>query len=192
MSLQKNKKKDIDLELVRLEFCFDRGINIADRIIQLTGDIEEGVTFDFVDAALTEMERENKKSITLKINSPGGSVYEALAVVDRIRESKCHIITKCYGHAMSAASLILAAGNKRYIGKQSWLMHHEISSNFSGSLSAIDEELKQLKREMQQWAIAMSHFSNESVEFWKNAAYKTDFYLNAEECLQVGVIDEVF
>ena len=188
----KNKHTDVDKESLRLEYCFDKGINFQDRIIQITGEIQDNSSFDWLDAALTEMERSSKATITIKINSPGGSVYEALAMVDRIKESKCHIVTKCYGHAMSAASLLLAAGDRRSIGSRSWVMYHEMSYSSSGTHSEIKDYVKQAEREMKAWSEAMEQFTNEPAQFWKEAAIKTDFYLNAKQCLETGIVDELF
>lgn len=189
---QKSKHTDVDKESLRLEYCFEKGINFKDRVIQITGPIEEASSFDYLDAALTEMERDSKRGVTLKINSPGGSVYEALAMVDRIQDSRCHVITKCYGHAMSAASLLLASGNFRQMGSRAWLMHHEISGPVEGTLSELKEHTEQMEREMEEWARAMSSFTAETEEFWLHAAHKRDFYLNAEQCLALGVVDKIF
>lgn len=192
MSSKDKKDKDLSEDQFRLEFVFDKGINLKDRIIQITGEIEDAASFDWLDAALTEMERDSKRAVTLKINSPGGSVYEALAMVDRIKDSKCQIITKCYGHAMSAASLILAAGDKRYIGSRSWLMVHEMSYDASGAHSNIKDQVQQAEREMQEWSRAMAEFTNQPTDFWLKAAHKQDFYLSAEECIMLGVVDGTF
>lgn len=189
---QKSKQTDVDKEALRLEYCFDKGINFKDRIIQITGEIECNSSFDWLDAALTEMERGSKKAITLKINSPGGSVYEALAMVDRIRDSKCQIVTKCYGHAMSAAGLILAAGDKRLMGAKSWFMYHEMSFGNHGTVTEQEENLAQAKREMNAWVETMTEYSNQPSEFWQEASHKHDFYLSAKQCVELGVVDDVF
>ena len=189
---QKSKHTDVDKESLRLEYCFDKGINFKDRIIQITGAIEENSSFDWLDAALTEMERGTKKAITIKINSPGGSVYEALAMVDRIKEAKCQIVTKCYGHAMSAAGLLLASGDKRLIGARSWFMHHEISGGTIGTLSEIKDSTEQMEREMKEWARAMADFTFYDQSFWLDAAHRKDFYLDAQQCVDFGVVDELF
>lgn len=189
---QKNKHTDVDKEALRLEYCFEKGINFKDRIIQITGEIEENSSFDYLDAAMTEMERDSKKAIQIKINSPGGSVYEALAMVDRIKDSKCQVITKCYGHAMSAAGLILAAGDKRLIGSRSWMMYHELSYGTKGSHSEVRDYVEQAEREMRAWVQSMAEFSNRDESFWDCAAHKHDFYLDANQCLEYGIVDDIF
>lgn len=188
---QKSKHTDVDKESLRLEYCFEKGINFKDRIIQITGAIEDSVSFDYLDAALTEMERGSKKAITIKINSPGGSTYEALAMVDRIQESKCQIITKCYGHAMSAACLLIAAGDKRLIGRRSWIMHHETSFGVSGTLSEAQDYVNQMQQEEIEWAKAMSDFTDMDYQFWLDSAKKQDFFLTAEQSMELGVVDGI-
>jgi ATP-dependent Clp protease protease subunit len=188
---KKGKSHDIDKEALRLEYLFDKGLNFNDRVIQITGDIDQGY-FDFIDAALSELERVSKKSITIKIHSGGGSVYEALAMVGRIKASKCNIITECYGHAMSAASLILAAGSKRRMSRYSYFMTHEASYGLSGSHSHIKEEVAQMEREEQMWSTWMAELSDRSSQFWYRQCEKKNLYLSAEECLEFGIIDEIF
>lgn len=191
MSQKTNKHTDVDKESLRLEYCFEKGINFLDRIIQVTGSIEDGSSFDYLDAALTEMERNSKKAITIKINSPGGSVYEALAMIDRIKDSKCQIITKCYGHAMSAAGLILASGDKRYIGSRSWFMYHEMYTGVAGTVADLRDQVEQVEREMKDWALCMEEFSKKPTEFWQTAAHKHDFHLNSQQCLEYGIVDGI-
>ena len=125
MSNRESKSTDSELESLRLEYCFDKGIDLKNRSIRISEEIDEFETPAKIDAALTDMESHSKKGITIKIISPGGSTYGALAIVDRIRMSKCKIVTVCLGQVMSAASLILAAGDKRIIGRYAWVMHHE-------------------------------------------------------------------
>ena len=93
---------------------------------------------------------------------------------------------------MSAAGLILAAGNKRLMGSRSWFMYHEISMSTHGTVSELEEQLAQVRREMQEWARSMAEFTTKSEEFWEEVAHKHDFHLNAKECLSYGVIDELF
>lgn len=192
MTSSRIKNSDVEREILRLDYCFDRGVNFADRVIRITGEIEDSCSFGLIDAALSELERVSKKAITLKINSPGGSVYEALAIIGRIRASKCQIITECYGHAMSAASMIFASGDKRKMSKLSWFMDHETFYEVEGKHSTVVEAVKQAEREMQAWSKVMSEFSSESEDFWRAMVHKSEFYLSADECLKLGVADELF
>lgn len=193
MSQSKNNKfTDVDKEALRLEYCFEKGINFKDRIIQLTGEIEPQSSFDYMDAALTEMERESKKAITIKINSPGGSPTEALAIVGRLRNSKCQIVTEVYGEAASAAVLILAAGDKRRMSRYASFMHHQSSYNVSGDHASVKDTVEQAERDEKLWAQYMEEFTFRDRDYWYNSAIRRNLFLNSAQCLQDGVVDEVF
>lgn len=189
-SLTSETKAATEKEVLRLEYSFDHGINFKDRIIQITGEIERG-DFNRIDAALSEMERNSKKAITIRINSPGGEVYEALAIIGRLRASKCQIITEAYGMVMSAATIILACGDKRRMSQHTIFMHHEASYGVSGTHSDVREEIEQMEREEELWCAWMADFSSKDKAFWRKSAKKKNFYMTAQECLSVGVIEEV-
>lgn len=174
-----------------LGYLFEDGVDFQRRAIRLTGDVDTEM-FEKLDAAMTEMEAESKKAITIKIDSYGGDVYQAMAIVGRIRESKCQIVTKGYGPIMSAATLILAAGDKRYVSRHSWLMHHEASYETGGRHSEIKALVIQSDREERQWSEWMAEFSNQSAEFWLKTGTNTDAYFSAEQLLKYGVIDGIF
>jgi ATP-dependent Clp protease protease subunit len=75
-------------------------------------------------------EDKNKKQrtpIKLLINSEGGDVYSGFGIIEAIKNSETPIHTICHGQAQSMGLLILAAGNKRFIGAYSTLMYHEIN-----------------------------------------------------------------
>lgn len=176
-----------------LGYLFDYGVDFQRRTIKITGDIDQE-TFNLIDSAMTEMEAESKAAITIKVDSPGGEVYQAMAIVGRLRESKCQIVTKGYGAVMSAATLILASGDKRSISKHAWFMHHESSYGADGKHSEIKALVVQTEREEKQWAKLMAEFSNEtaSENFWLERGVGVDAYFSAQDLLKLGVVDELF
>ena len=185
------KAKDIDKEKLRLEYLFDQGVNFVDRVVQINEEIGED-SFAFIDAALSELERGSKKTITIRINSPGGSVYDALAIIGRLNASSCRIVTEAYGHVMSAATLLLAAGRKRRISKYCVFMTHQMAYYIGGSHAETKEEVDQVEKQERQWCAWMAELSNKDAEFWYDRTYKKNFYLTPQECLDFGVIDEIF
>ncbi len=174
-----------------LEYSFDYKVDFRNRVIRLSGEINKK-KFDLLDSALTHLENESKKAITVKINSEGGDVYQALAIVGRLTESKCQIITKGYGPIMSAATLILACGDKRSISKYSHFMHHEASINIEGRFSHVKNEVVQTEREEKVWSEWMANFTNCSKDFWLVQGTGVDAYYSPEQLLSMGVVDEVF
>jgi len=186
-----SKTKDIDKEKLRLEYLFEQGVNFVDRVIQINEEIGED-SFSFIDAALSELERSSKKTITIRINSPGGSVYDSLAIIGRIHSSKCRIVTEGYGHVMSAATLLLAAGRKRRMSRYCVFMVHQMSYYIGGSHAETKEEVDQVEKQERQWCKWMSELSNKDAEFWYEQTYKKNFYLTPAKCLEYGIIDEIF
>lgn len=187
-----SEKKNIEFEKekLRLEYLFEHGIDLEGRIIRLSGTIDEE-SFEAFDYQLSELERLNpRKTITIRINSPGGSVYDALAIVGRIRSSTCPIITEGYGQIMSAAVLVLAAGKKRKMSNYAWFMHHQSSYVVAGSHDDVVDEVQQMEREERMWCKWMSELSSKTEKFWTTAAKKKNFYATAEECVKMGIIDE--
>jgi ATP-dependent protease ClpP protease subunit len=140
MNDQRKKKIELERLALNLEYSFNRGVDLENRIIRLTEDIEEH-HFDWFDSALTALEAENRKRVTLRISSYGGDVYSALGIIGRMRNSKCLIDTEGYGKIMSASTAILAAGHKRSMSSLAEFMHHESSYSVEGRHSEIQHEV---------------------------------------------------
>jgi ATP-dependent Clp protease, protease subunit len=187
----KKTKKEKDNNLEYLEYALEYGIDIKNRVIQITNDIEYPL-FDFIDVGFNVLEKENSLPITIKINSSGGDVYEAMAVVGRMKTSPCRVITEGYGHVMSAATLILAAGDKRRMSEFCWLMHHEAWESHEGKTSELRHRTRQLENEEKMWNEYMAKFSNKDFDFWANKGIGLDYYMKPQEVLKYGVIDEIF
>ena len=183
-------KESIDKIDLNLKYAFENSINIKMRVIQLVGDIDSDM-FKLVDTGITELERYNQKAITLRINSDGGSVLDALSIIGRIRSSKCRIIAEAYGSCQSAATLILAAANKRRISRYCVFMHHESSYELDGRHSTIRKEVQEMERREQVWAEYMSEFSDKSMEFYLKEGVGVDSYWTPDQLLEFGIVDEV-
>lgn len=175
---------------IHLETLFERGVNFRDRIITINNEIDSA-EFQKIDAGLSEMESDSRKSVTIRINSPGGSVYDALAIIGRLKASKCKIITEGFGHIMSAATLILACGDERRMSKFAWFMIHEASYSVDGKHKEIKAAVAQNEREEIQWAKWMEEFSERDAKFWKKTADEKDTYYTPEELKELGVVDEI-
>ncbi len=185
-----NADAKVTLAGLMFEYALLHNINIKDRVIVISGDIDSS-KFDLIEAGLTLLESESRKAITIRINSAGGEVYQAVAIVGRLRRSKCQIITEGYGQIMSAATLILACGDRRKISDYAFFMHHETSYAVEGKHSEITSLVKQSEIEDQKWCDWMAGFSNKSADFWKTAGVGTDLYLSAQQILEYGLVDEI-
>lgn len=175
-----------------LGYLFDYGVDFKRRVINLTGEIDED-TFNLIDAAMSQMEAESRSAITIKVNSPGGDVLQAMAVVGRIRESKCKIVTVGYGSVMSAATLILACGDKRRVSRFSWFMNHEAWYELGAKRhSEAKAFVTQAEREEKIWAQWMAEFTKKPAKYWQSCGIGSDAYFTAEQLVELGVVDEVF
>ena len=195
MSVSQKLKTDVAIarKALQLEYSFLWDVDLENRIIRQVGEIRHEEAFSEFDAKLTELESQNRKSVTVRINSGGGSVYEALAIIGRMENRKCsNIITECYGHTMSAATAILAAGDKRSMSRWAHFMHHESEYMLEGKHTEIMSEVNQRQREEEQWAKIMEEFTNMPADFWLEEAIGKNLYLDAQQCLELGIIDEIF
>lgn len=190
-----SNKASVDAKLtyaaMMLNYAFEYGVDFKNRIITITGELS-APWFDIIDAALNQMEAESKETVTIRIHSPGGDTYEAMAIVGRIQKSKCHIVTEGYGHIMSAATLVLACGKKRKIHKWTQFMWHEASYGLDGKHSEIKHTVKQVEKEEKLWAEAMAEMSGKTANYWQKEGVSLDKYLDADKLLEYGVVDEIF
>lgn len=178
---------------LQIDLALKYGVHIGSRTVQIVGEITEN-TYIMVDSALTILEQDlSNEPITVRINSMGGSVYDALGIVGRIKSSKSVVNTEGFGAIMSAASLILAAGAHRKLSKYATLMYHEPSiTSLEGTSTQVYHLAKNLMLEKQMWADTMASFTKKDSKFWASSGLLgKDLFLRPQECLELGVIDEV-
>lgn len=135
---------------------------------------------------------QNSKPITLRINSPGGSVDSGLALYDAVKRSKVKIHTQCDGMAASMAAILLGSGMKGYrkAQKNSRIMIHQPSSGFIGKASDIEVHAKETARIK---ALLSKIISDDTKQPLKRVMkdLELDYWMTAEEALKYGIIDEV-
>ncbi len=165
---------------------------LRERIIFLTGPVEDGMA-SLVVAQLLFLEADNpKKEISLYINSPGGVVTSGLSIYDTMQFIRCPVSTLCVGQAASMGSLLLAGGEKglRYCMPNSRVMVHQPSGGAQGQATDIliqAEEIKGLKRRLNEIYVKHTGAKLEDIE----AALERDNFMNAEQAKQFGLIDNV-
>jgi ATP-dependent Clp protease protease subunit len=165
---------------------------LKERIIFLTGQINDNVA-SLVTAQLLFLEAEDpKKEIYLYINSPGGLVTAGLGIYDTMQYIKPDVSTLCIGQAASMGSFLLAAGTKgkRFSLPNSRIMVHQPSAGFQGQATDIEihaNEVLSLKKRLNE---IYSKHTNKSVEEIKKALERDNF-MTAEVAKSFGLIDEV-
>jgi ATP-dependent Clp protease, protease subunit len=165
---------------------------LKDRIIFL-GDAVNEHTANLIVAQLLFLDNEDsKKDIYFYINSPGGSVYDALAIYDTMKYVKADIQTVGIGVQASAAAFLLSSGTKgkRFLLPHSTVMIHQPSSGTRGKVTDQEIDLKE--------ALRLKHLLNEIVA--KNTGQKIekvhadmerDFWMTAEDAKKYGLVDSI-
>ena len=165
---------------------------LKERIIFLTGQINDNVA-SLVTAQLLFLEAEDpKKEIFLYINSPGGLVTAGLGIYDTMQYVKPDISTLCIGQAASMGSFLLAAGTngKRFSLPNSRIMVHQPSAGFQGQATDIEihaNEVLALKKRLNE---IYSKHTSKSVEEIKSALERDNF-MTADIAKSFGLIDQV-
>lgn len=165
---------------------------LKERIIFITGPIEDGMA-TLVCAQLLFLEAENpKKEIAMYINSPGGVVTSGLAMYDTMQFIKPPVSTLCIGQAASAGSLLLAAGAKdmRFSLPNASIMVHQPSGGYQGQATDImlhAQFTERLKRRLNE--IYCKH-TGQDYDTVHNALERDNF-MTAEQAKEFGLIDKV-
>lgn len=165
---------------------------LKERIIFLTGQIDDHVS-SLICAQLLYLESENpKKDISFYINSPGGVVTSGLAIYDTMKYIRPEVSTVVIGQAASMGSLLLCAGapNKRYALPNARVMIHQPSGGFQGQATDIEihtKEILSLRARLNQ--IYVDH-TGQKLEVIEDAMER-DRFLSPEDAKEFGMIDEV-
>lgn len=177
----------------RMERAFDIYSRLLkDRIIFLGTDVNEH-TANLIVAQMLFLENEDpKKDIKFYINSPGGSVYDALAIYDTMQYVKCDIQTVGIGVQASAAAFLLSSGQKgkRFLLPHATVMIHQPSSGTRGKVTDMEIDLKE--------GLRLKHLLNQILSSNTGQTLKKieldaerDFWMDAQEAKKYGVVDKV-
>lgn len=166
---------------------------LDDRIIFLTGVVDSDMA-ELVIAQLLYLEsKDPKKDVFLYINSPGGSVSDGMAIHDTMQYIKCDVQTICVGEAASMGAFLLASGakGKRYCLKNSEVMIHQVLSGYSGQATDLEIHTRHTLRIKERMNKLLSEYTGQPYE---KVCLDTerDYFMNAEEALEYGIIDKVF
>jgi ATP-dependent Clp protease protease subunit len=165
---------------------------LKERIIFITGPIEDGMA-SLVIAQLLFLEAENpKKEISMYINSPGGMVTSGLAIYDTMQFVRPPVSTLCVGQAASMGSLLLAAGEKgqRFALPNVRILVHQPKGGFEGQATDImlhAQEILNLKKRLNE--IYMKHTGQPLQKI--EDVLERDYFMTAEMAKDFGLVDKV-
>jgi len=164
---------------------------MRDRILWVAGVVNDNMS-TVVQAQLMYLDSVEKRDITMHVDSPGGSVKSGLSMVDVMRYIKSDVATINTGMAASMGSILLSSGTK---GKRSSLnfskvMIHQVSSGAQGHVA--DNRISQMESEKYNFVLFKMLAENSGKDFqYVLDAARRDKWLNSQEALEFGFIDEV-
>jgi ATP-dependent Clp protease protease subunit len=183
--------------VIESEGRYERAYDIYSRLLKeriiFLGDAVNEHTANLIVAQLLFLQSEDaKKDIYLYINSPGGSVYDALAIYDTMQYIKNDIQTVGIGVQASAAAFLLSSGakGKRFLLPHSTVMIHQPSSGTRGKVTDQEIDLKEslrVKKLLQEIMVKNTGQKPDRV----HADMERDYWMTADEAVKYGIVDKV-
>ena len=165
---------------------------LKERIIFLTGPIDDNVA-SLICAQILFLESENpKKEISFYINSPGGIVWSGLAIYDTMQYVSSKIMTICVGQAASAGSLLLTAGEKnmRFSLPNSRIMVHQPSGGYQGQVTDIEIQTNEIRKTKNRLNEIYAKHTGKKIND-VSSIMERDKYFSPEEAIKFGLIDKI-
>ncbi len=165
---------------------------LKENIIFIGTPIDDGIA-NLVCAQLLHLESENPdKDVSLYINSPGGNINSVFAIYDTMSYIKPEIATICYGQAVAAAAVLLAAGTpgKRLALPHSRVLIHQPYAGAQGQVSDLEIASREIQRLKNQLEEVMAEHTGQTVEQIRLDTDR-DNIMDAYEAKEYGIIDEV-
>lgn len=186
--------QDVHRSLISLE---EHGIDIAERLIWLIGDIDSdqisGVArqITFL-SSRTRFPAEYTDPIKLFLSSPGGDTEYMMLLYDVITTCTADIITIGSGEIASAASLLLVCGDKRYVTENCLVMTHAASVSLEGSDEEVAAAAESILRQSDKYWKLLGRHSNRPASWWyKKSKQSGELWIDAEKLLECGAIDGI-
>lgn len=165
---------------------------LKDRIIMLSGEINDDVANSVVAQLLFLAAEDEKKDIYLYINSPGGSITSGMAILDTMNFIAPDVSTICIGMAASMGAFLLACGSKgkRYALPNSEILIHQPLGGVQGQTTEIEIVAKHILKIRERMNKMLSKVTSQPLEkIYLDT--ERDNYMDAEEALAYGIIDEI-
>jgi len=147
---------------------------------------------DTVRELCTALKKLSMKYDTIKIaiQSSGGDLYAALAAMDFIRTLNRRVETTVYGFCASAATFIFLGGTVRRMGRNAWILIHQMSTECGGTYQDLRADMKTNKKLMKQFKVIYNEYTTIPPEKL-DELMKSDINLSASKCLKYKIVHEV-
>jgi len=145
------------------------------------------------------------QDITLRLYSPGGDLLAGMYLFDRLRalRSAGHKVTvEAFGYAASMAGILLQAGDVRRIGREAYVLIHEVAFGARGKIGEIEDEVEFVRKIQDRVLDIFAENAKRAGEAgtatapltrreFKRRWLRKDWWLSSEEALRFGIVDEV-
>jgi len=166
---------------------------LQDRIVYFYGVVDDDAANIIIMQLLWLQSDNPTKDIDLYINSNGGFVSQGLAIFDVIEKLKCKVNTVCVGQASSMAAFLLASGTGvRKASKNSRIMLHSVGAGYEGQFPDMEVNFKETKHCQETMMKYITEFTKgkSTLEFIRDKTLR-DYFMSAEEAIEIGLIDEI-
>jgi len=172
------------------------------RVYRFTQAVGEKSAKECIDQLNLWRRQEPGCEIEVIFSSPGGDVVSGMALWDYFNDVKKEghrLITGSQGYAASMAGILLQAGDVRWIGRESYMLIHEISAGMMGSFGELEDRMKWMEKVQERildiFAVRCARATNESIPVVRKRIEKnwkrTDWWIDSTEALRLGLVDEV-
>lgn len=165
---------------------------LQDRIVLLGGEVTDESANLIVAQLLFLQSQDAKKTVSMYINSPGGSVTAGLAIYDTMQFISCPVATYCIGQAASMGAVLLTAGakGKRFALPNARIMIHQPWGGAEGKASDIEITAREILRLKERLNHILADHSGKSYEDVVRDTDR-DYFMSASEAAGYGLIDGV-
>ncbi|MDK8323663.1 ATP-dependent Clp endopeptidase proteolytic subunit ClpP [Campylobacter ureolyticus] len=165
---------------------------LKDRIIMLSGEINDDVASSIVSQLLFLEAEDPEKDIYLYINSPGGVVTSGFSIYDTMNYIRADVSTICIGQAASMGAFLLSCGakDKRFALPNSRIMIHQPLGGAQGQATDIEIQANEILRIKKTLNEILAKNTNQSIKKIEKDTDR-DFFMSAAEAKEYGIIDKV-
>ena len=165
---------------------------LKDRIIMVTGEINDDMASIIVAELLFLQSEDPNKDINMYIMSPGGVITAGFAIYDTMKSLSCDVSTICMGMAASMGAFLLAGGTKgkRFALPNSEIMIHQPLGGANGQATDIQIQAENIKKCRTKLENLLANFTNKPIDVIHKDCER-DNYMSADEAKEYGLIDEI-
>lgn len=191
------RRAHVEAVLAERELASQDASKDQSRIYNFLGPINFATAQQCMDVMGQWVREDASRNIRLIFNSPGGSVIDGLALIDYINEIReefgTKITTVALGFAASMAAVVLQAGDERVVGRNAYLMLHEISNATENAMSVSEiEDTATFTRQLNERLVGiLASKANIDEDEIKKRWERRDWWLNSDEALELGLCDAI-